>query len=105
MKKEEEGICKFCGKEPKFKNLVNGYQKYCNLKCSNNCKDRKEKFKKSYASNDTDKVRKKREQTNLKLYGNIIANRSDEIKELTKQIFISKLGCNPMKLDKFKRIN
>ena len=103
LKKEREGICNFCGKEPKFKSLVNGYQKYCNLKCSNGCKDRKEIFKKSYASNDINKVRKKREQTNLKLYGNIIANRSDEIKERTEQIFISKFGCNPMKLDKFKK--
>jgi hypothetical protein len=103
LKKEGEGICNFCGKEPKFKNLVKGYQKYCNLKCSNNCEDRKEKFKKSYLSNDISKIREKREQTNLKLYGNIIANRSDEIKERTKQIFISKFGCNPMKLDKFKK--
>jgi hypothetical protein len=32
---EEKRTCPTCGKETPFKNLVKGYQKYCNLKCSN----------------------------------------------------------------------
>jgi len=34
----QEGICLTCGKETKFKSLSSGYQKFCNLKCSNNNK-------------------------------------------------------------------
>ena len=29
-------LCSTCGKETPFKNLVHGYQKYCNTNCSNN---------------------------------------------------------------------
>lgn len=32
----KKGTCNFCGKETKFKNLIKGYQKYCNSYCCNN---------------------------------------------------------------------
>lgn len=35
IKTSNEGICKTCGKETKFKNLREGYQNHCNSKCAN----------------------------------------------------------------------
>lgn len=34
IKQPDEGMCKCCGKETKYKGLVNGYAKYCSMKCS-----------------------------------------------------------------------
>lgn len=33
-KKENEGICKTCGKPTKFSNFIKGYRNYCNNSCS-----------------------------------------------------------------------
>jgi len=45
--KENENLCKTCKKETKFKSLTQGYQKFCNLKCSNNNENVKNKISKS----------------------------------------------------------
>lgn len=82
------GKCGFCGKETKFKNLIHGYQKYCNLQCSNNSEERKEIFKKSYQKNDMNLVKEKRKNTNLIRYGNEIANRNDTIKNRSRDRFL-----------------
>ncbi len=96
---ESEGICKECKKPTKFKSLTTGYQKFCGLKCSNNNKERIKEFQKSYKQNNMTEVKAKRERTNLKLYGNKIANRNPEIKEKTKQRVIEKFGVdNAMKI-------
>ncbi len=103
MKIENEEFCLFCGKITKFKNMNLGYQKYCNLKCSNNDPNRKQKFKESYLSNDMEQINNKRKKTNLKRYGNENANLSDIVKNKTKDIFIEKFGVdNPMKLEKYQ---
>jgi len=45
---EKEGFCLECNKPTKFKGLKSGYQKFCNLVCSNNNEERKKKFVLSY---------------------------------------------------------
>ena len=38
----EKGICKYCGKETKFNNLIKGYQSYCDIYCLNKSDEHKE---------------------------------------------------------------
>lgn len=33
LKKEGDGICHFCGNQTRFKNIFDGYNKFCNLTC------------------------------------------------------------------------
>ena len=47
LRKEDEGICKTCGKITKFRNLNEGYSNFCCLKCVENNSDIKEKILKT----------------------------------------------------------
>jgi hypothetical protein len=87
---EKEKYCKYCGKETNFRNISLGYQNFCNLKCSNNDEERKEKFRQSYLSNDLSIVKETREQTNLKRYGNRNANLVEDIKNRNRESFLKK---------------
>lgn len=99
----DKGICEECANPTKFLDLTRGYQKFCSLKCSNNNNIRIQKFKESYLLNDIDEIKRKRKETNVKKYGNEIANRSQKIKEKQSESFrrnqTSKLISY---LDKFK---
>jgi len=94
---QDEGICLTCGEKTKFKNISTGYQKYCNLKCSNRNPDRKEKFRNSYLKNDFEKIILKRENTNLIKYGNKIANRNSIIKEKSRSRYLLEQAKNKIK--------
>lgn len=83
-----EKFCEECGGESKFNGLAKGYQKFCSLKCSNGNEQRKLLFRESYLKNDLNSINKKRQQTNLERYGNIIANRNEEIKQKNKLSFL-----------------
>lgn len=65
LKKENEEICVTCGEKTKFKNLSKGYQKFCNLKCSNNNNDIKliisEKRKDRWNNIETEKLKELKE--------------------------------------------
>lgn len=91
--------CEECGGDTKFKNLVNGYQKFCSLKCSNNNEERIQKFKNSYLlNNNMTEVKEKRYKTNLELYGNEIANRNEEIKKRNTEAFLNRQVYKKIKL-------
>lgn len=102
--KKDTNKCLHCGNNTKFLSLSNGYQKFCSLKCSNNNSKTKEKIKKCWNKNKIFQAKNKREATNLKRYGNKIANINLEIKKKTKNTCIRRYGVeNPMKLDRFKK--
>ncbi len=79
--------CEECGKKTNFLDLTRGYQKFCSLRCSNNNKNRKEKFRESYLRNDLEQIKNKRKKTNFERYGNENANQIEEIKEKTLTTF------------------
>ena len=91
---EKEKHCKYCGKETNFRNISLGYQNFCNLKCSNNDEERKEKFRQSYLSNDLSIVKETREQTNLKRYGYKSVLENKIIRNKGKQTILEKYGVN-----------
>ena len=103
LMKSNEGFCEQCHKPTKFKNISLGYQKFCNLTCSNNNDIRKEKFKNTYLSNDLNLIKEKRENTNLQRYGNKNANQIDDIKERNRNSFL--LSKSHQKLKYIKNWN
>lgn len=93
--------CPVCGNEVNFRNLTEGYNKYCCQKCmsiATRNKARKTMYEKyggtGFAS---EKTREKIISTNMELYGGI-GFASDEIKSKIKNTMISRYGVdNPMK--------
>lgn len=97
LRKPNEGFCIECGKETKFLGIFIKYQKFCSLKCSNQNQDRINLFKISYKENDLDEIKSKREETNLKRFGDKIANRNIDVKRKTKDTCMKRYGfTNPM---------
>jgi len=122
LKKENEGICPECGKETKFIDLGNGYQKFCSRKCMTNSKEIQEKKKQTCLKNfgvknpnqseeikekikqtnsdkygaehpfQNKKIKEKYRQTCLKNFGVKNPNQSEEIKEKKKEIYLGKYG-------------
>lgn len=72
------GICPICGKRCKYNKFSKGYFKHCSYNCSASDKNTK----------------KKREDTNLKLYGSIQYSMLDECKEKVKNTNNDKFGCD-----------
>lgn len=100
FKKENEGICLFCKSETKFKSLKEGYQKYCNLKCSNNSQERKVKFKQSYLKNNVEEINRKKIQTNIEKYGGVGFQIPEQARK-AKETMLNKYGVSNYKQKDF----
>ena len=113
FKKDNDGICKICGKNTNFINLTKGYALYCSNKCINNDPIIKNKIYntniKKYGTKyglSNEIVITKRIQTNIKKYGVENVFQSDLIKEKIKQTCLDKYGvvsCNQIENVKQKK--
>lgn len=74
-KSPDEGIC-FCGNPTIFLGTKYGYSKHCSCKCSA----------------IDEKTKRKREETNQKLFGVNYPAKSEQIKEKTSEVFMEKYG-------------
>lgn len=74
-KSPDEGIC-FCGNPTIFLGTKYGYSKHCSCKCSA----------------IDERTKRKREQTNQKLFGVNYPAKSEQIKEKTSRVFMEKYG-------------
>ena len=88
LKKGNEGKCLNCGKDTKFIDINIGYRKFCNLKCSNNCEEIKNKKKQTClehhgVENPTQakEIQEKVKKTKLKKYGNENYNNREKATE------------------------
>ena len=99
LKKSNEGICKTCGKPSIYHGLSRGYSEYCCRKCTDSNSDKQNKTKQTFIKkygvdsifkiNDVHKkgvklaqsknAKLKRNNTNLKRYGNVNPFGSTEI--------------------------
>ena len=79
-KQDNNGIChnENCNNKTNFDNMVNGYRKYCSIKCGTSSTITKEKIK----------------QTNMQKYGCENVFQSVEIKEKSKQTCLEKYGVD-----------
>lgn len=98
LKQPEEGYCKTCKNPTKYKSFMKGYRPFCSHKCAVNHPNTIDKFKNTckeryggigYAS---DELKRKSENTTLKLYGatNIFA--SEYGKNKIKSTMITRYG-------------
>jgi hypothetical protein len=83
LKKENEGICLICHNKTLFKNIINGYKKYCSIKCSN--KSEHNPFKNK-------EIQDKIKQTNIKKYGVDNPLKNKEIQEKQNKTILEKYG-------------
>ena len=98
------GFCANCGNSTDFVNLSTGYRKYCSKKCAQNSNNVKNKIRqtnlKKYGVDvvsKSEKVKEKIKKTNLEKYGTENVFASDEIKEKIKHTNLKKYGVeNPM---------
>lgn len=88
LKKDNDGICKTCGKPTEFLSLRLGYREYCCNKCVQTSKEIQEKIKKTnqerYGSDyysKTDKWLNSVKKTNKEKYGCDFAGQNKEVKE------------------------
>ena len=110
VRKENEGVCKMCGKETKYISSTIGYRKFCSIKCLTNSPECKEKIKntclKKYGVNSTNKlrsVREKAKKTMIKRYGVEHYSRSSKYNKQYKNTCTKKYGVDhPSKTDEFK---
>ena len=85
FKKDNDGICKTCGKETKFER--NQYRQFCCVSCMRNNKDIQEKIRKTSISRyggvdlESSQIKKKAENTNLIKYGVKNPYQIKEVKE------------------------
>lgn len=111
LKKPDEGICLFCGKETKFIKLSKGYNSYCNMDCcykSDLVKKHREEtiFNKTGKNNvfQVEEVKEKIKETNLKILGVEYPLQSEVIKQkcenTCEQIYGSK---NPFQNENVKK--
>lgn len=75
-KKQDEGVCKECGKRTKFYKFSKGYSRFCSTKCLNSNKGVQKKKEQTCFKNNkvnhpaqSKKIRDKINQTNLAKYG------------------------------------
>lgn len=99
LKSNNEGICKLCGNNTNFINLIKGYAIYCSSKCVNNDPDIKNKICatniKKYGTKyglSNSEVIEKRKQTCLEKYGVENVFQIDYIKEKSKKTCLEKYG-------------
>lgn len=84
--------CLNCGcNNVKYKNLIIGYNQSCSKKCSNILLA---KIKQSYSDEKKLDIKKKREETCLKIYGTKCCLQNSTIKEKTNQTLQNKYGVN-----------
>lgn len=76
LKKDGEGICKVCGKKTNWINMNKGYAKFCSNLCISKSKE----------------IQKRREDTNLKRYGERNASYVDEFKEKRRLTKLERYG-------------
>ena len=76
IKNSSNGICKVCGKNTTFQNLVKGYNKYCTIKCKNKDPNQQKKcrdgVKNKYGVDNVFQLKSTKEKsrtTMLKKYG------------------------------------
>ena len=109
LKKPEEGICPYCGKETKFLNLSEGYAKTCNRYCSNMYKygvdnpakseEVKKKAKETAMRNHggfglaSPEIKKRVQQTNIEKYGVKSPFEAKEVQEKIKQTNLDRYGA------------
>lgn len=86
MKKENDGICKICGKPTEFYTIKYGYYKFCSKECQ--IKD----IKKNNEKLDWKIMSKKKEETNLKKYGVRHNMQRKEIMDQVKKTNLKKYG-------------
>lgn len=111
LKKEKEGVCTVCGKEPQFHGLKIGYSKRCSLKCLHNDEDVQKQKKNSYLKHyGTDhplkckEIQEKIQKTCLEKYNVTNPNQTQEVKEKKKKTYLKNWGVeHSMKCDKGKQ--
>jgi len=92
-KKEDEGFCKNCKKETKYKDLVSGYRKYCSISCRN---EDEEYWENCSATRDIlygknrNKIVVKIKKTCLERYGVENVFQLEEVKEKSKQTMVER---------------
>ena len=114
LKKENNGICLYCGKETNYTNLNSGYNNYCSIKCVRLDEDPGKRMIKTKLTNlrkygsewptQNKEIIIKIKQTNLKKYGVENSFEREDIKEKCKKIHLKKLGVeNPSQSDIIKK--
>lgn len=99
FKKDNDGICKTCGKPTEFLSLRLGYREYCCNKCVQTSKEIQEKIKKTnqerYGSDyysKTDKWLNSVKKTNQEKYGCDFAGQNKDVKEKALKTCLEKYG-------------
>lgn len=99
FKKDNDGICKTCGKPTEFLSLRLGYREYCCNKCVQTSKEIQEKIKKTnqerYGSDyysKTDKWLNSVKKTNREKYGCDFAGQNKDVKEKALKTCLEKYG-------------
>lgn len=100
LKKDNEGICKFCTQKTAFWDIVHGYRLYCSRKCSeadtvNRMHAIYETYQERYGTTnimELDWVKEKIKATCKKRYGVTHYNKSEESKIKHKKTYFDKTG-------------
>jgi len=98
IKKENEGICKICGNESKFRNLTHGYNNVCNnKKCLssfkyNNLRNGMIKKYGNYASSLIQELKEKQKNTCIIKYGSKSSLSSEKIRNKIEATNLKKYG-------------
>ena len=99
FKKDNDGVCKTCGKPTEFLSLRLGYREYCCNKCVQTSKEIQEKIKKTnqerYGSDyysKTDKWLNSVKKTNQEKYGCDFAGQNKDVKEKALKTCLEKYG-------------
>jgi endogenous inhibitor of DNA gyrase (YacG/DUF329 family) len=82
----EKGKCPECGKDTSFRNLKEGYSKFCSLKCSNNSIDVKNKIKESRVKKLKYKNSEFQKEIKLNMECKICGKKFETLKGLTSHI-------------------
>ena len=110
LKQPDEGICLKCGKPTAFNNFLDGYNKYCSIKCANSSELRLEHIKetnlKKYGTESSlanKQVREKAKNTIQNKYGVDNVFKAESIKDKIKHTWLEKYGTdNPNKSNEVK---
>lgn len=110
IKKENEGICKFCGKNTEFVKISKGYREYCCKKHFYQSELVKEHRKDTVLERfnvencfQSEICKNKIKETNLKRYGVESPLQSETIKKQVKNTCLEKYGVeNTFQVEKFK---
>lgn len=112
-KNTNDGTCKICNKNTRYKSLIKGYNTYCSDICSSKDPKKNNRISKTVSSKDCQSqtkntnlkkygreyvlqlsdTKQKSKNTNLKRYGTIYPLQSDIIKKKLKNACICKYGC------------